>query len=184
MSAPGLDDRFGKVRDARKGANGSCFHEWEDRHTPFSLFKLDRNSGEAMCKALELAQQSPFGIALTTIGFIWVMDSSGHVWIAVEELALADEVKRRGIPRRRHGQHPASEKKLGHPTLVAGQAARIAGELAIEEISGRYRWVINCSSGRYCYNEKSRPKVAHLVNLMEHFRGFGVSVMPDYDDAK
>jgi hypothetical protein len=105
------------------------------------------------------------------------------IWIAVEELALADGIKRRGVPKRRNGQHPASEKKLGHPTLVDGGKARIAGELAIEEISGRFAWVVNCSSGRYCYEESLRPKIRHVDNVVLRFRQFGVLVMPDYDDA-
>jgi hypothetical protein len=183
MSAPSDDDRFGKLRPARLREDGTCFQDWEKGHAPLSLFELTHETGSQIANALYLARQAPFGVALTTIGYIWVMDGETRVWIAVEELALADGIKRRGIPKRRNGQHPASEKKLGHPTLVQGKAARIAGELAIEEISGRFRWVINCSSGRYCYQEDLRPSVKNLDNVVALFRQFGVSLNPDYDDA-
>ena len=153
MPDAGDDDvRYGKIRDASKRDDGGCFQEWEKGHEPVSLFMLNSETAAQLTGALELARQAPFGIALTTIGYIWVMKPDCSIWIAVEELALADGIKRRGVPKRRNGQHPASEKKLGHPTLVKGGPARIAGELAIEEISGRFRWMINCSSGRYCYD--------------------------------
>jgi hypothetical protein len=183
MSAPNNDDLYGKIRIARLRENGSCFQDWEVGHSPVSLFKLDETTALQMAEALNLAKQAPFGLALTTIGYVWVMDAKQTVWISVEELALADGIKRRGIPKRRFGQHPALEKKLGHPTLIAGGQARIAGELAIEEISGRFRWVINCSSGRYCYDEALRPKVHQLINIVGLFKRFGVAVMPDFDDA-
>ncbi|MGL4489779.1 MAG: hypothetical protein ACRCU5_10090 [Rhizobiaceae bacterium] len=184
MHAGCSDESFGRVRDARKRENGQCFQEWEIGLVPISLFELNKETAEQLVNAVELAKQAPFGIALTTIGYIWVLDQECKVWIAVEELALADGVQRRGIPKRRNGQHPASEKKLGHPTLVKGGPARIAGELSIEEISGKFRWVLNCSSGRYCYDEPLRPTVAHLNSVVSLFRDFGVIVMPDYDDAK
>jgi hypothetical protein len=183
MPEPCSDERFGVVRDALKRDTGECFQAWEKGQRPLSLFRLDADTGNLLAQAVQLARQAPFGIALTTIGYIWVMDAHCNVWIAVEELALDDKVQRRGIPKRRVGQHPAIEKKLGHPTLVNGGPARVAGELAIEEISGKFRWVINCSSGRYCSDERRRPSIAHLANIVDLFRGFGVAVMPDNDDA-
>ncbi len=183
MNSADFDERYGRVREARKRDTGACFQEWEIGHRPVSLFELSPETGTSLARALDLAKQAAFGIALTTIGYIWVMDADGRVWIAVEELALADGVRYSGIPKRRYGQHPAQEKKLGHPTLINGQGARIAGELAIEFLSGRFRWVINCSSGRYCYEEALRPTVAHLNNVVSLFKQHGVSVMPDYDDA-
>jgi hypothetical protein len=179
-----LDKEFGRVREAKKRDNGSCFQDWEVGSQPISLFKLDVESCEQLASALQLAKNAPFGMALTTIGFIWVMNEHGEIWIAVEELALADPIKRRGIPKRRSGQHPADEKKLGHPTLIKGASARIAGELAIEEISGKYSIIVNCSSGRYCTDEDVRPTIANLDAVVLKLRGLGLKVNPNYDDAK
>lgn len=108
------------------------------------------------------------------------MDGEGKIHIAVEELAVMQaETAYSGYPRRRGYRHPSEDKKLGHPTLLNQKSARIAGELAFDEIDGSLRWVFNANSGRYC---RSNPPLAEQVEAVaDIFRNFGLDVYVDFD---
>lgn len=73
-------------------------------------------------------------------------------------------------------------KPLGHPLLVGGGGARIAGELYIDDndptqIAG-LTWVLNNKSGRYGVHHTRKSD--HLANVAELFRRYQVPVEIDF----
>lgn len=155
--------------------------DWEKGRRPESLSDLDGKLAETLRELDKLAQTKLMRYALRAKSYIWAMDESGKIVVAVEELAMAEpETIYPGYPRRRGLKHPSEDKKLGHPTLVEEKHARIAGELAFDEDENdMLRWVINANSGRYC--RQNPPKKEQIDRVAERFRELGVDVVVDYD---
>lgn len=106
------------------------------------------------------------------------MDHLGDIYIAVEEIALQSLAELHvGYPRLRGYEHPSEHKKLGHPTLLGGGEARIAGELALDEMKGKLHWFLNAHSGRYC--RQLPPSKSQLASVAASFKQFGVLVEVD-----
>ncbi len=165
MQSENLDFQFGKARIP------ADIYDWEKNKQPISLCELDEDVGSTLAKLVRIANCTLLRKAARSKGYIWLMDELGKVWIAVEELALLPDGRElTGHPRRRDFPvHPAQEKKLGHPCLVDGKKARIAGELFMDEIDGKLKWHLNDNSGRYC---KSNPPRRHQIgNILNHFNG-------------
>ena len=97
-----------------------------------------------------------------TVTYIWVIDRSGHLIIAVEE-------NLQGSPR--HG----TENALGHPCLVNGQPARMAGELKHDAGD----WYIDGKSGRYGSPHRQPDASRLLANCAALFRRLGLEVKYD-----
>lgn len=152
-----LNSRFGCPRPPEK------IETWEREARPVSLTILDETVVKCLLNLEHAAQQPLFRAAAQAQNMIWAMDEAGTVVIAVEELAMEPDMPMQGFPRRRGYRHPSEEKKLGHPTLLDGAPARIAGELAFDEIDGKLRWVLNANSGRYC--RKQPPTREQLNNV-------------------
>ncbi|MBY3514194.1 hypothetical protein HFN76_18450 [Rhizobium laguerreae] len=155
--------------------------EWERKRAPASLSDLDGNLAKTLTELALLAQTDLMKSALRAKNYIWAMDETGRIVLAVEELALtAPEAPYTGYPRRRGYRHPSEEKKLGHPTLLGEGHARIAGELAFDEDEEEVlHWVLNANSGRYC--KQNPPSKAQVDQVAERFRELGVEVGVDYD---
>ncbi|MBX3568568.1 MAG: hypothetical protein KF914_10950 [Rhizobiaceae bacterium] len=118
--------------------------------------------------------------AASSKSLLWAVDIDGTPVIAVEELApIAAIAHRRGLPRRRNLVHPVEERKLGHPCLVAGGAARIAGELFLQHRNGAMVWFMNVNSGRYCYDNP--PSDVQIRNAAAMFLQRGLPVEVDSD---
>jgi hypothetical protein len=146
-------------------------YPWEANRLPRSLSKLCSNLGKKLLQSVDLANVELFRFSSRAITYIWAMDALGEIFIAVEELAeLPDGRNLTGHPRRRdYPQHPAEEKKLGHPTLLAGGHARMAGELFMDsDIDGVMKWYINDNSGRYC--KRVPPTKSNKDNILNKFR--------------
>lgn len=130
---------------------------WEQGRRPRSLSTLTDDTGRRLSAYCGVCGSPLFACAASAIAFLWVMDESGDIKLAVEEIAeLPDGRELTGHPRRRNfPSHPSDEKKLGHPCLVDEQPARIAGELFLDHADdGELVWFVNTNSGRYC---RSRP---------------------------
>ncbi len=83
--------------------------------------------------------------------YIWVVDKAGCLRVGEECVVGVD-------------LHSGQEKKLGHPTLVKGEPARIAGEITWFE--NEKKWKVNDISGRYTKNRnRSRAHLDHVVQL-------------------
>lgn len=150
---------------------------WENL-APVSLSTLDGNLASELAALETAAQGGLFRAAARTFTYIWAMDGTGAVKMAMEELALRQpDARFGGYPRRRGYSHPAESKKLGHPTLLNGGEARIAGELAFDELGGRLRWVLNANSGRYCRHKP--PTENQLGNVSLIFRQLGIDPIVD-----
>ncbi|MGV3489837.1 MAG: hypothetical protein ACO1OG_00810 [Devosia sp.] len=166
-----LDAKFGSVRSP------SEIRKWEDR-SPDSVAKLDAQLGKSLAALLAASQHGLLKYVAQSTNYLWVMDASGDVWIAVEELAVRFP-DLSGLPMLRRIQHPADTKKLGHPTLVANGPARIAGELAMDERSGQLAWIMNAQSGRYC--RKLPPTRSQVESVAALFATFGLHVQVDHE---
>jgi hypothetical protein len=160
-----LDSHFGAAKQP------SRIDSWEMDAKPKSLSELDNRTSKALKGYGEIARLDLLKFDAMAKRFIWAIDRDGGVKIAVEELAaLPDGGDSVGHPRRRHFPiHPAQERKLGHPCLVDGGVARIAGELFLDvNEGGKLGWYVNVKSGRYCREE--RPTSAHEGNVLGLFR--------------
>ena len=146
--------------------------DWERHRRPRSIAQLDLIVAETLASLGRLLNCNLLRYAAKSIMYIWVMDRHGSIWIAVEELAeLPDGRNLTGHPRRRDFPvHPAGEKKLGHPSLLDGDAARIAGELFLDEVDGSLVWHVNDHSGRYCRD--IRPSQQQRANVKSLFSDF------------
>jgi hypothetical protein len=167
-----LDKTFGRLRNPER------IDKWEDR-PPESLSNLNRQLADDLIALEKCAQSQLLKFSARTINYLWVVDEAGAIKISVEEIALKPpDAPRAGYPRRRGYRHISEEKKLGHPTLLCGGPARIAGELAFDEISGRLRWMLNANSGRYCRREPPTQEQIDAVATL--FRELGVDLEVDY----
>jgi hypothetical protein len=149
----------------------SRIDSWEQQAKPRSLSSLDSRVGITLKRYRRIAKSELLKFDAMVKRFIWAMDAGGAVKIAVEELAgMPDGSASVGHPRRRHYPiHPAQERKLGHPCLVNGVEARIAGEFFLDESErGDLVWYVNVKSGRYCRDR--RPTKKHQENVLGHFR--------------
>ncbi len=156
--------------------------KWEKNTKPVSLSLLDAKLATDLNNAKELADNKLFRAAEKSKTYLWVMDLNGEILIAIEEISIDQpNAPYSGYPRRRGYRHPSEQKKLGHPTLVNGDKARIAGELALDDddISQKLKWIINANSGRYC--KQLPPDKFQLDNVAKLFNSFGLDVEVDYD---
>lgn len=172
-----LDDRFGVPRPPLK------IDDWEIGRSPKSSTLLSEDMGRRLAvTARQMDCALLHGVA-RSVTFLWVMDVVGAVRVCVEELAetpAGSDLE--GYPRRRgYPSHPVFEKKLGHPTLVAGEDARIAGELFMDLRSDGFWWYINVKSGRYCrHMPPSGHQLAHILTLFQSLLGKDVR----FDDIR
>jgi len=145
--------------DAKYGALRlpSSIREWEEGASPASKAPLTEAVGEALRQYREICQTDLFWSAAQCFLFLWVMNEACELVISYEEIVTGESWManqtglKNGHPRRRgFPSHPADEKKLGHPTLLDGGMARIAGELFLDVADDKLQWYVSCGSGRYC----------------------------------
>jgi len=155
--------------------------EWERGRIPRSLCTLTQDVAEALRVYGRLSEAPLFHAEALAKTYIWAIDPAGELKLALEELAVQEpESKYQGYPRRRGYRHPAEERKLGHPTLLGGGPARIAGELVQDDGTSGPHWVVNANSGRYCKHQS--PSERQLGNVAAKFKSFGLDVMVDFND--
>lgn len=177
-----LDAFYGECRSPAPTNGDHAMQAWEIGKEPVSRIVFGPAAATAMKKLCDVANTAFFGFAVSTINYIWVVNEAGDLVISVEELAVEDAVRASGLPRRRSGHHPAEVKKLGHPTLIAGGLARIAGELALDRVNGiDFTWVLNANSGRYCRFQP--PSKVNLENVRNVLRSHGLEVHVDDSDT-
>lgn len=172
-----LDDEYGPAIAAQSGLKS-----WEANE---SLICYDLNQGSAKQLSDLLAAATAGGIGLrvaTAVTLIWVVTASGDVIFALEETVEVNGTSR--MPRMRGVPLNGNVKPLGHPLLVGGRAARIAGELYLDTVSGdrELTWVLNNRSGRYGIH-RSRNR-SHLENVANLFRKYGLPVQTDFFEVR
>lgn len=148
-----------------------------------SLTIMDDAVACALRAFKQAAPSSLLSHAVQRTRFIWAFDKTGQMKIAYEEIAEFSGGRPGNGHTRRFGSplRPGEEKKLGHPTLLGFGAGRVAGELFLDEIEGRMRWVFNFSSGRYCGSFP--PTDAHRTAVQrwfDHWLNEPVVFNPEY----
>ncbi|MER9628345.1 MULTISPECIES: hypothetical protein [unclassified Mesorhizobium] len=168
-----LDAEFGELREPER------IMSWEKERSPNSLCTVDVGLLAALSSLRDCAQSPLLKSAAQTQNYLWVMDANGDIKIAVEEIAVLDgKPDIRGYPRRRGYKHPSEDQKLGHPTLLDGGKARIAGELALDLHDDKLLWILNANSGRYC---KQKPPSKSQVDAAAYLiQGMGLDIEIDY----
>lgn len=159
-----LDDEFGRLRGPQS------VDPWEVHRLPLSKCMLTQDVGRSLSDLRKICSSQLLRYAARTLTYIWAMDGAGDIHLAVEELAeTVDGITVQGYPRRRNFPvHPAEEKKLGHPTLLDGGEARVAGEFFLDEKNGTLFWFVNVGSGRYC--QLTPPTAEQIESVLRHFR--------------
>lgn len=157
---------------------------WEKGAYPLSRCMLDHASGSALAKYIENFGSPLFRFEEERKLLIWAMDDGGTVWLAFEETTLGswDHIGE-GYAHRMvldlDNPRYELECKLGHPTLLDGGMARIAGELRLSlEANGMASAKINGSSGRYCKGINPRPTIQQLKAVARMFTlNIGLTVL-------
>ncbi len=144
----------------------------EVRYVPKSCEKLDQASGIRL-KALmdEVTQGVKFSkITFWSIAVLWIMDECGDIHFAVEE--VVDSRGNLAFPLPFQVDIPFGKSKLGHPALVRGANARIAGEIYFDMNASPATWTISNKSGRY--GLRKTTVLSHLENVAKIFNGYGI----------
>lgn len=176
-----LDTDYGVPRSPKR------VDDWEEDQVPMSRCVFGDEVAEALRDLERAVQGELLKPAAQSKNFIWAMNGNGDVVIAVEEIAPTAYDGRsvpRGYPRRKGLEHPVEKRKLGHPTLLDGGEARIAGELAFDlDPSGtKLVWMLNANSGRYCAEKP--PTAVQIDNIARLFVNRGLTVTVDYMDTE
>ena len=168
-----LDNLYGPVIAAQSGGLKS----WEVNER-LICYELDQASARELAELLSAASSGSIGFRVaTSITLIWVVTVTGTVVFALEETIDLSGTSRR--PRMRGVPLNSSVKPLGHPLLVDGAPARIAGELYLDRSEdGALTWVLTNRSGRYGIH-RSRTRT-HLENVADVFRRYKLPIVTDF----
>lgn len=171
-SPQNLDEKFGvcippgKVRDI------------ESKFKPVSYINFN-NGGSNILKGLFDKTQSGCYISYclySEFTILWLINQEGELIVSIEEV-VADEdgAERYPLPRRVPYDNPIRHRRLGHPSLVGGGVARIAGELSYEPETET--WYLTNRSGRFGANVGRSPD--QLEEVAKRFRdeGFTISTL-------
>jgi len=157
-----LDGRFGHAIPPKR------LDPVEAAVQPLSLQRLTGKTAKLL-KRLMLVSEQGLGVArfaYAAVPILWVIDSSGDLWFALEEIIQAEDGKF-VFPRIRDTPMDPGHQRLGHPSLVRGANARIAGEIFFDIRAEFPAWVITNGSGRYGLREGRSP--AQLSNVSQKF---------------
>jgi hypothetical protein len=152
LTATDLDGRFGLPTPPRG--------EREGEKTPAGAWRKNSAVSE-----IAIGKVPRFNPALR---YNWLVSEDGRVLAAPEQFVVENNV-----PLTTPDGYPL---RMGHPTLIDGGRARIAGELFYVEGRG---WVLNNISGRYSLL-KADMRPDHLENVASVFRQAGLMIVTDY----
>lgn len=170
-----LDEVFGKIIEPQKrGASTE-----ERTFSPKSLSNIKGNENLDLIKAAaKISQNCPVSALLfSQIYLIWLVDSEGNFLFALEEYLHPAEDHVR-FPKAKDAILQEGYAKLGHPALVSGAAARIAGELYFDADLTPPALVISNKSGRYGVN--CGRELHHLKNVAKRLRNENITVLVQF----
>lgn len=164
-----LDEQFGVV--GRRP--GNHVRHLERKHRPLSLFELSPDNEWRTNELIVLSNLASLTVLSESVSLLWSVTRTGVIKVAFEELVELEAgclgkvfnpsmLLRTGI------------QKLGHPSLIDDDMARISGELYLDEGT----WVINNKSGRFGFLDDRC--VAQLQNVASVFSSFGLPVEVDF----
>jgi len=175
-----LDQLFGPMLQPQPNSRGVTCHKFEEDYRPLSLTILSKVSARQLKSFMDEIRGGFLAGKLLSndVTIIWIADRNGDILYAVEELFYLGEPA--GLPRFRQFPPTIGYDKLGHPSLVGGQAGRIGGEIYMDAEEERPYWIINNRSGRYGLHHTR--KYIHLKNVANRFRTFGIELKISHDE--
>jgi hypothetical protein len=113
--------------------------------------------------------------------FIWLIDKDGRIVLALEELVI--DSRPLGVPKFQELSKAVAvlREKLGHPSLVQGEPARIAGEIRYLRATPTRTplWIINNISWRYgLYEDRTE---AQLKEVAAEFQRRGITLQAEFE---
>ncbi len=173
-----LDDQFGPVIPPQGYGGRQAVLPWEGSYSPKSLSRLDsltalplKSFMDAVYGGWELGE-----VWVNDTIVLWLVDKEGVIWFAIEELVL-DEIPL-NLPKHQTMALTKNCPKLGHPSLVGGQGARIGGEIYFDRTTSPASWVINNRSGRYgLHATRTRSQ---LQAVSQSFSSHGIDLVVDF----
>lgn len=169
MTPDELDQLFGPAIPPQRPTTG-----WEEGNTPLSLTRLTAESAAPLGQLLQsISSGWRLGqIWLNDTIIIWIVSREGGIFFAIEELVLSGLPV--GVPKHQRMALTSDGDKLGHPSLVRCENARIGGEIYFDQTIES--WVINNRSGRYgAHPSRNRQQLERVANrFSEH--GINLSV--------
>jgi hypothetical protein len=166
-----LDAQFGQCVPA-------VVYPAEQNYQPSTLFLLSASTAPRIRQFVTMSSDrhrfSCFPFAEFAI--LWAVNAEGEILIAIEEGVLTERNSLFPLPKTLAAKRVYS--KLGHPTLVNRQPARIAGEIICDLGVNHAEWYINNRSGRYGVNVGRTAQQLH--NVAVEFAKFGIELQPDF----
>lgn len=177
-----LDRRFGACLVP------NSVREDEYEGVPITIHKLNPESGALLNNYLESVAKHEFGKLIHgATGILWVVDESGVITFALEEVYNRKNMKVAFVFPRKSIDLPEDLFKLGHPSLLPPcderspqkKLARLGGDILFDpKMSKENPWYITRNSGRYGWVDSF--KLEFLEAVAEEFNRNGVRVTP-YD---
>lgn len=164
-----LDSRFGRI--GRRA--GNHVRHFERKFKPLSLFILGRDSRQVIEDLRKLSDLTEIAVLSRGIRLLWAVSREGEIHVAFGEL-VDPNLGSIGQTFQPSMNLPTGLNKLGHPSLIDDNEARISGELYLDDGV----WVINNKSGRFGFLE-DRSEV-HLSNVAAEFVKHGLKVEIDF----
>jgi hypothetical protein len=175
-TGPDLDELFGDLRTPFAVPPARPTRRWEERFTPFSWNKLDAWGARPLKQFMEDTADgwNVGNILFKDVIVIWVVNESGDVLYALEELVVRGAPA--NLPKFQNLPMMKRMPKLGHPSLIEGRDGRIGGEIKPIILNGmRFsHWEINNKSGRYGLYTTRRKE--HLENVAGKFFDLGIQL--------
>lgn len=179
-----LDDIYGELRLPYAVPPAKPWRTWEEKFTPFSMLTLDAWNARYL---KEIMGEIVDGWCMGNILFfdailIWVVNKSGEIVYALEELVLNRLPA--NVPKHQNLSLTKRMPKLGHPALVLCEAGRIAGEIKpiLDSDQTFLGWKINNKSGRYGLFKSRRKE--QLENVAGEFSKYGIDLTVEFIRGK
>lgn len=168
-----LDHDFGAALPPERDVSAA-----EKKYAPSSLEKLNPTNGMRLKNLMEEVGHGNKFPKLTfwSLSILWIMDEHGDVYFAVEEIVSSRGGLVAVLPA--DVEVPKGKSKLGHPSLVRGANARIAGEIYFDINMPTPAWMISNRSGRYGLRKTTEER--HLENVSEIFKKHKISLEIDF----
>ncbi|MBN8197664.1 hypothetical protein [Thalassospira povalilytica] len=169
ISTSDLDTEYGPLLSPNRVDSA------ERRLKPLSLHEL--NSGSAtllekmMATSVEGLKVSSY--VFSELPILWIVDKNGKLWFALEEIVL-DATDKFRYPKPSKLDVPNEHSKLGHPSLVNAEEARIAGEMLFDIRAEPPNWYLTNASGRYGLHKTRNEN--HLLSVVKLFQKYGIEL--------
>ena len=166
-----LDSLFGlSVSPAKVGPK-------ERELLPRSLHTLDEASAPLLRELISVTQRG-LGVSqyvYCELPILWIVNEGGKILFSLEEI-VDNQTNEFALPRLRNYKIGSQYARLGHPSLVSAEPARIAGEIIFDIRADEPCWYITNGSGRYGIGHDRTD--LHLNEVCRRFSQYGITLTP------